>query len=60
MVEKHQNVIKESTFLHNDDRNIDLDKATKEALAILEKENDIFKSSDMPDVSVLTRYDTWD
>lgn len=60
MVEKHQNVIKESTFLHNDDRNIDLDKATKEALAILEKENDIFKSTDMPDVSALTRYDTWD
>lgn len=53
-------MIKESTFLHADDRNVDLDKATKEALAILDKENDIFKSVDMPDVSVLTRYDTWD
>jgi hypothetical protein len=39
---------------------LDKDKATKEALAILDKEYEIFNDPNMPPVKALTRYDTWD
>ena len=39
---------------------LDKDKATKEALAILDKEYEIFNDPNMPSVKALTRYDTWD
>jgi hypothetical protein len=47
-------------FLPKADSNFDKDKATKEALAILEKEYEIFNDPNMPPVKALTRYDTWD
>jgi len=46
--------------LPKDDTGIDKDKATREALAIIEKEYEIFNDSAMPPVKALTRYDTWD
>ena len=37
------------------------DKATKEALKILEKEYEIFNGGpNLPSVKTLTRYDTWE
>ncbi len=39
---------------------LDKDKATKEALAILDKEYEIFNDPNMLPVKALTRYDTWD
>ena len=38
----------------------DKDEATKEAIALLDKEYEIFNPSDMPSTKVLTRFDTWD
>jgi len=59
-MQKHKNVVKETTFLPKNNLVVDKDKATREALAVLEKEYEIFNSPDMPAVKVLTRYDTWD
>jgi hypothetical protein len=39
---------------------LDKDKATREALAILDKEYEIFQDPYMLPVKALTRYDTWD
>ena len=50
--------MKETTFLPDEGDNID--KATKEALAILEKEYEIFNDPNMLPVKALPRYDTWD
>jgi uncharacterized protein (UPF0147 family) len=36
------------------------DKAACEAVAILEKEYEIFRDPNMPGIKVLTRYDTWE
>jgi hypothetical protein len=36
------------------------DEATKEAVALLDKENEIFTPADLPSTKVLTRFDTWD
>ena len=36
------------------------DKATREALAVLEKEYEIFTDPNMLPVKALPRYDTWD
>ncbi len=52
--------MKETTFLPRENNALDKDKATREALAILEKEYEIFNNPDMPPVKALTRYDTWD
>jgi hypothetical protein len=52
--------VKETTFLPDEGDNIDKDKATKEALAILEKEYEIFNDPNMLPVKALPRYDTWD
>jgi hypothetical protein len=53
-------VQKDQTFLHKAETGIDKDLATKEAIALLEKEYEIFNTPDMPGVKVLTRYDCWD
>ena len=60
VIKKHQEVQKETTFLHKAETGVDKDQATKEAVALLEKEYEIFNESTMPGVKVLTRYDTWD
>ena len=52
--------MKDQTFLHKADAAIDKDQATKEAVALLDKEYEIFNTKDMPGVKVLTRYDCWD
>jgi len=59
-MKKHKHVIKETTFLPSEDNHVDKDKQTKEALAILEKEYEIFNDPAMLPVKALTRYDTWD
>lgn len=53
-------MVREQTFLPKPDNNFDKDKATKEALAILDKEYEIFNTKDMQPVKALTRYDTWE
>lgn len=60
VIKSHKQVIKETTFLPEDDNKIDKDKATREALAILEKEYEIFNDPNMLPVKALPRYDTWD
>lgn len=60
VIKKHHLVVKETTFLPKAENNFDKDKATKEALAILEKEYEIFNEPNMPPVKALTRYDTWE
>ena len=60
VIRKHKFVVKETMFLPKADNAFDKDKATKEALAILEKEYEIFNDVNMPSVKALTRYDTWD
>ena len=60
MIKKHHDVKKEQTFLHKVEQGIDKDQATKDAIALLDKENEIFLEENMPGVKVLTRYDTWD
>lgn len=63
LIKKHKNVVKETTFLPKDDEEQKIrekDIATKEAVAILEKEYEIFRDPKMPGVKVLTRYDTWE
>lgn len=61
VIEKHRDVQKETTFLHKVEAGIDKDQATKDAIALLDKEYEIFNDSgNMPGVKVLTRYDTWD
>lgn len=52
--------MKETTFLPKPDNNFDKDKATKEALAILDKEYEIFNDPNMLPVKALPRYDTWE
>lgn len=61
VIKKHHDVQKETTFLHKVEAGIDKDEATKEAIALLDKEYEIFNDpNNMPGVKVLTRYDTWD
>lgn len=61
VIKKHHDVQKETTFLEKVVVGIDKDEATKEAIALLDKEYEIFNDSgNMPGVKVLTRYDTWD
>jgi len=60
VIKKHHEVIKETTFLHKAEAGIDKDQATKDAIALLDKEYEIFNEPSMPGVKVLTRYDTWD
>jgi hypothetical protein len=60
VIKKHQFVIKETRFLPKPENNFDKDKATKEALAILDKEYEIFNDPNMPPVKALTRDVTWD
>jgi hypothetical protein len=60
VIRSHKQVIKETTFLPEDDNKIDKDKATREALAVLEKEYEIFNDPNMLPVKALPRYDTWD
>jgi len=62
VIRKHKFVVKETTFLPKQENLLDKDKATKEALAILDKEYEIFNDPNMPTppVKSLTRYDTWD
>jgi hypothetical protein len=47
VIRKHKFVVREQTFLPKPDNNFDKDKATKEALAILDKEYEIFNTKDM-------------
>ncbi len=61
VIKKHKNVIREKTFLEEIETAADKDKATQEALKILEKEYEIFNGgSNLPSVKTLTRYDTWE
>jgi hypothetical protein len=60
VIKKHKHVVKETTFLPDEDDKIDKDQATKAALAILEKEYEIFNDPNMLPVKSLPRYDTWD
>jgi hypothetical protein len=60
VIKKHEFIVKETTFLPKAESMLDKDKATKEALAILDKEYEIFNDPNMPSVKALTRYDTWD
>ncbi len=60
VIKKHHEVVKETTFLHKAEAGIDKDQATKDAIALLDKEYEIFNEPSMPGVKVLTRYDTWD
>lgn len=52
--------MKETTFLPKEENNFDKDKATREALAILAKEYEIFNDPNMLPVKALPRYDCWD
>ena len=60
VISTHKHVVKETTFLPLDDNKFDKDKATREALAILDKEYEIFNDPSMLPVKSLPRYDTWD
>jgi hypothetical protein len=60
VIKRHHEVRKDTTFLHKAETGIDKDLATKEAIALLEKEYEIFNEPNMPGVKVLTRYDCWD
>jgi hypothetical protein len=61
VIKKHKNVIREKTFLNEDDAaNTQKDSATQEALKILEKEYEIFTVPDLPSTRALPRFDTWD
>ena len=61
VIKKHKNVIREKTFLEELETAADKDKATQEALKILEKEYEIFNGDpNLPSVKTLTRYDTWE
>jgi len=60
VIKKHHEVQKETTFLHKAETGIDKDQATRDAVALLDKEYDIFNEGGVPGVKVLTRYDTWD
>jgi hypothetical protein len=59
VIKKHHDVHREETFLHKVEAGIDKDQATKDAIALLDKEYEIFNEPNMPGVKVLTRYDTW-
>jgi len=60
VIKKHHEVQRDQTFLHKAETGIDKDQATREAVALLEKEYEIFNDPNMPGVKVLTRYDCWD
>lgn len=60
VIKKHHEVQKETTFLHKAETGIDKDQATRDAVALLDKEYEIFNEGGVPGVKVLTRYDTWD
>lgn len=60
VIKKHHEVHKDETFLHKAETGIDKDQATREAIALLDKEYEIFNEPTMPGVKVLTRYDCWD
>lgn len=60
MIKKHHEVHKDQTFLHKAETGIDKDLAAREAIALLDKEYEIFNPPNMPGVKVLTRYDCWD
>ena len=61
VIKKHKNVIREKTFLEEIETAADKDKATQEALKILDKEMEIFNGGpNLPSVKTLTRYDTWE
>lgn len=51
---------KETTFLHKIEARVDKDEETRKAVAMLDKEYEIFRDENMPGVKVLTRYDTQD
>jgi hypothetical protein len=60
VIKKHHDVQREKTFLEKVEIGVDKDQASKEAIALLDKEYEIFNEPGMPGVKVLTRYDTWD
>jgi hypothetical protein len=60
VIKKHHDVFQNETFIHKAEAGIDKDQAAKDAVALLDKEYEIFKTSNMPGVKVLTRYDCWD
>jgi hypothetical protein len=61
VIKKHKNVIREKTFLEENENAPDKDKETQEALKILDKEMEIFNGGpNLPSVKTLTRYDTWE
>jgi len=61
VIKKHKNVIREKAFLEEIITEADKDKATQEALKILEKEYEIFNGDpNLASVKTLTRYDAWE
>jgi len=50
----------DKTFIQKVIEEIDKEQAQKDAISLLDKENEVFVDPDMPNVKVLTRYDTWD
>ena len=61
VIQKHEQVHQNKTFIPIIEQQIDKDQATKDAIALLDKEYEIFNNvPGMQGVKVLTRYDTWD
>lgn len=60
VIQKHENVQKDKTFIPKIEPLVDKDQATKDAVALLNKEYEIFNTPGLQGVKVLTRYDTWD
>lgn len=58
VIAKHHDVKKETTFLNKIEARVDKDEETRKAVAMLDKEYEIFRVDNMPGVKVLTRYDT--
>lgn len=60
VIQQHEDVRKNKTFIPKVEEVVDKDQATKDAVALLNKEYEIFNTPNLPGVKVLTRYDTWE
>jgi hypothetical protein len=56
----HHDIVKEQTFISKAETGVDKDQATRDSVALLDKENAIFNTPDMLSSKNLTRYDCWD
>lgn len=61
VIKQHEAVHQNKTFIPTIEQQLDKDQATKDAIALLDKEYEIFNNvAGLQGVKVLTRYDTWD